>query len=716
MAEIRPYEQSVLPQGEAGGRSASALDFGAGVGQGLQQVGQGGMQLADAVEQQYQAEDATNAHVAIAKAQAEWTQTLKDRANSATPGDETFAPTLMNDMSKYFEAGSTTFKTKVGQQMYKQLASSTMSSFGERAIGVQAQLAGKWAEVKHSELNTSLASTAYTDPSQRQSLIDQGLQAIDDPKGIYSKVDQATRDHFKNELKATINFASYSKLAEEYPQEILKHIAPELAQEFNRPLVAPQQQAQQGVAGSSAPKVSPSTQKWTSQVTTAATGKGLDPNILLAQIDVESGGNPKAQNNGDIRVTGKPSIGLAQFQPDTAKAYGINPNDPESSIKGQAAYMSNLMKMFNGDYKKALAGYNWGEGNVQKAIAKYGENWVAHAPASTQAYISTILNKAGADVQAPPALGESASPMQSYTDARPSAAVPTLDGFSDLTWEQQQHLVNTSQVALRAQQTLADRQRQENDRVKKDAQDKFMSDFLTRIVTPSGQTPTPADSEILANNTLDWQQKQHLIDYKMTRAKELAAGAETKTHPEAVRSLMMQIHAADDDPSKTYNVEPIMQAYNARLISTTEMMFLRKEVTDLSNPDTNSFSKRVNTMRNGISEVMKQSMAGGMLMQFSPDQFANAQVSLMYDLDKAIENKRKANLDPSTLLDPSNKEYFLNSHSIMSYLERPAATMKQGATKVTQGTTKPVMPTEKDYDSLPKGAQFVDPQGNIRTK
>lgn len=706
MAEIRPYEQSVLPSGEYGGRSASAADFGAGIGAGLQQVGQGGMELAGAIEQQYQAEDATNVHVKIAKAQAEWTQTLKDRANSATPGDETFAPKLMTDMSQYFQAGANTFKTKAGQQMYQQLAASTMSSFGERAIGVQAQLAGKWAEVQNTELNTSLSSTAYTDPSQRQMLIEQGMRAVDDPKGIYSKVDQATRDHFKNQIKSSINFASYSKMAQEYPQEILKHIAPELVQEFGN--VPPVPANQTGVVANGNPQVSASAQKWSPQVNAAASAKGVSGAILLAQLDQESHGNPAAINKGDIRVTGSASVGIAQFQPATAKRYGIDPTKPEEAIKGQAAYMSDLLNMFGGDYQKALAGYNWGEGNVQAAIKKYGANWVAHAPASTQAYISNIMTKSGATpATAPVVQAESASAAQLPSITKEPASVPSLDGFSDLTWEQQQHLVNTSQVALRAQQTYADRQRLEQDRIKKEAQNGVMNDMLTKIVTPSPNAPMPSDSEIMGNNTIDWQQKQHLVDYKLTRTRELATASESKTHPEAVRSLMLQIHAAEDDPRKTYNNESIMEAYRNNLISTTEMTFLRKEIKDMQDPNASPFTKRVNTMREAMHDVFTKSIEGSI----QPEKSAQAYLGFTYDLDKAIAAKRSANQDPSVLLDRNSKEYFPTTHPMSSYMNPPSKVLATGA---AQG--KPLLPTYKEYESLPKGSQFTDPQGNIRTK
>lgn len=110
---------------------------------------------------------------------------------------------------------------------------------------------------------------------------------------------------------------------------------------------------------------------------------GVNPNIMKRQLMAESSGNPNA-------VSPKGAAGVSQFMPDTAKRYGIDPKIPAQAIKGQAAYMSDLLELFGGDYEKALAGYNWGEGNVTKTVAKYGEAWKDHIPAETSAYIRKI--------------------------------------------------------------------------------------------------------------------------------------------------------------------------------------------------------------------------------------------------------------------------------------------------------------------------------------
>jgi soluble lytic murein transglycosylase-like protein len=110
---------------------------------------------------------------------------------------------------------------------------------------------------------------------------------------------------------------------------------------------------------------------------------GVDPSLLYGIAMAESRFNPNA-------VSPKGARGLMQFMPSTAAMYGIDPNDPEQSIRGGAEYQKRLLQLFHGDRNAALAGYNWGEGKVQAAQRKYGADWLSHAPRETQEYIQNV--------------------------------------------------------------------------------------------------------------------------------------------------------------------------------------------------------------------------------------------------------------------------------------------------------------------------------------
>ncbi len=66
-------------------------------------------------------------------------------------------------------------------------------------------------------------------------------------------------------------------------------------------------------------------------------------------------------------VSPKGARGLMQLMPGTAARYGVaNIFDPKQNIEGGARYVRFLLDLFEGDVDLALAGYNAGEGAVEK--------------------------------------------------------------------------------------------------------------------------------------------------------------------------------------------------------------------------------------------------------------------------------------------------------------------------------------------------------------
>ncbi|MFM0317017.1 lytic transglycosylase domain-containing protein [Paraburkholderia nemoris] len=91
----------------------------------------------------------------------------------------------------------------------------------------------------------------------------------------------------------------------------------------------------------------------------AARAADLDSALLMAVIDVESGGNPQA-------VSPKGATGLMQLMPGTGARHGASDLfDPRQNITAGARYLKQLMRQF-GDLQLVLAAYNAGEGAVQK--------------------------------------------------------------------------------------------------------------------------------------------------------------------------------------------------------------------------------------------------------------------------------------------------------------------------------------------------------------
>ena len=122
---------------------------------------------------------------------------------------------------------------------------------------------------------------------------------------------------------------------------------------------------------------------------------GLPNGLLSTMAYQESRFNPDAVN----QKSG--ATGILQFIPRTAKEYGINPRDPNASINAAGKKMAGLVKYYNGDITKAVAAYNYGEGNLNKAIRKAGDNWMSAIPEETQGYLSNILGGRLSQAQAP---------------------------------------------------------------------------------------------------------------------------------------------------------------------------------------------------------------------------------------------------------------------------------------------------------------------------
>lgn len=124
----------------------------------------------------------------------------------------------------------------------------------------------------------------------------------------------------------------------------------------------------------------------------AAQAVRIDGALLMAVIDVESGGNPQA-------VSPKGATGLMQLMPDTGASNGAsNLFDPHQNIAAGARYLSRLLQQF-GNVQLALAAYNAGEGAVQKyggRIPPYAET-VDYVPRVLQRYWRYRSTAAAAD-------------------------------------------------------------------------------------------------------------------------------------------------------------------------------------------------------------------------------------------------------------------------------------------------------------------------------
>jgi hypothetical protein len=96
------------------------------------------------------------------------------------------------------------------------------------------------------------------------------------------------------------------------------------------------------------------------EVAAIAAEVGIDAAFVRAIIHAESAFNPQALSN-------KGAQGLMQLMPATAERFGVSDAfSAEDNIRGGTRYLAWLLKRFNGDTRLAAAGYNAGEGAVDR--------------------------------------------------------------------------------------------------------------------------------------------------------------------------------------------------------------------------------------------------------------------------------------------------------------------------------------------------------------
>ena len=111
--------------------------------------------------------------------------------------------------------------------------------------------------------------------------------------------------------------------------------------------------------------------------------------MVAAVARAESDFNPKAKSRAG-------AMGLMQLMPGTARGLGVkDPWNVNQNALGGAKYLSQMLKKYNGNVQLALAAYNAGPGNVDKAISRAkSRSWSLvskYLPKETQNYVPKVL-------------------------------------------------------------------------------------------------------------------------------------------------------------------------------------------------------------------------------------------------------------------------------------------------------------------------------------
>lgn len=122
-------------------------------------------------------------------------------------------------------------------------------------------------------------------------------------------------------------------------------------------------------------------------IESAAAKYGVDPSLIHAVIQTESGFNPAAQSHAGAK-------GLMQLMDGTARGLGVSDSfDPAQNVEGGTKYLAMLLRKYSGNEAVALAAYNAGPGRIDRLGISTDEELMAklsELPEETQRYIGKV--------------------------------------------------------------------------------------------------------------------------------------------------------------------------------------------------------------------------------------------------------------------------------------------------------------------------------------
>lgn len=283
----------------------------------------------------------------------------------------------------------------------------------------------------------------------------------------------------------------------------------------------------------------------------------------------------------------------------------------------------------------------------------------------------------------------------------PEGTKKKLEGGEwDLTPEQRNTALNKAETEMRAKRADESYQRALKEHNEREADEKSRDTHFKGII--DGTTSRRA---IMDDPSLRPQTREHLIVFMEERAKALTT-QEKRSDPIALRNLWMRINAPDGDPSKVYNGDAIFEAVKAGEVNTSDANMLNTLVANQRDENGRTIGSKLGALMGTIGRAVSQDP------QFTGQPALVAEIQMDYQsrvYDK-LEALRKGGKDPNAVFDQTSKEYVGSREFIQGSID--AARLKQRA-----NAPQVARPKDKtEYDAMPAGTPYIDPQGNPGVK
>lgn len=165
MPRIKEYTSQVGASGPAQFQTARGEDFGAASAQGLNTLGQGIGQVADAVQKHEASLEISDLNAKIAVNGAKWTEEFQNRLKTAQPGDKMFVEQFNADYQKSMDEISEGISTAQGRSHFEQMRASQTGHFLQSAIAGQAELVKEKALLDRQVKFQGFVNMVEKDPS-----------------------------------------------------------------------------------------------------------------------------------------------------------------------------------------------------------------------------------------------------------------------------------------------------------------------------------------------------------------------------------------------------------------------------------------------------------------------------------------------------------------------------------------------------------------------
>jgi len=422
----------------------------------------------------------------------------------------------------------------------------------------------------------------------------------------------------------------------------------------------------------------------------AANKWGYDRTFLTRQLYKESAFDERA-------VSPKGAKGIAQFMDATARQYGVDVFNAQSSINGAAHMMSDLQTKYHGNTGLALAAYNWGEGHVAAWMAS-GANPSA-MPDATRKYIEGITGQSiegWLRGERPSSLSVQSLPQQYEAHNGIQNALAMVEAMrNDQSIDPVQRQLNFERGTNVIKQFTLDQDRQH--RLAEQAQKARDEDFMNKVVVDSAQEKSGiTDYDIKTAQGISAAAKERALAWRKRDGKEEPA---KEVSAQIAVDLIRRIRLPDGDPRKITSAEQIRDVYAPPDESKSKLLYedwqrVEKMFVDTKTPEGSAlagarkafFERFASTIDAGITELGEHSELG-----------SQNRYRAESDAQHMEEVLKKQGKDPMLVYRPGNENYFGRPENIEQY----------------HASLQDIQKYQAHLRAVPPGATFTERFGNL---